>query len=77
MGDLELWQKEVVAWLMSGDPVRFGCNALNGEVMDFMAGLQTSGHVTMQDMGLEQETRMEARWTGLPFSLPTHDKGRG
>ncbi len=56
------WQDQIIATLKAGEPVNFGCNGRNTEVMDFMAGLAEQGLITMQDMGLEQETRMEARW---------------
>lgn len=57
------WKEEIIQALKSGEVVHFGCNARNAEVMEFMGGLQKAGLITTRDMGLSQETRLEAKWT--------------
>lgn len=56
--------EEIIAALKSGAVCNFGCNSRNLEVMALMNGLQEQGLISLTDMGLSQETRMEARWIG-------------
>lgn len=55
---------EIIAALKAGEVLNFGCNGRNLEIMALMNGLQEQGLISLTDMGLSQETRMEARWIG-------------
>ncbi len=54
--------EEILAALKSGQTLHFGCNGRNMDVVNFMNGLHEQGMITLSDMGLSQETRMEAKW---------------
>tara|TARA_R100001132_G_C3214865_1_gene56113 strand:+ start:149 stop:337 length:189 start_codon:yes stop_codon:yes gene_type:complete len=56
--------EQIIAALKAGETLTFGCNGHNSEVMELMAGLHERGFIELEDMGLEQETRMTARWIG-------------
>ena len=53
---------QILAALKAGEVLTFGCHGRNTEVMDFMADLEKRGLIETKDMGLDQETRREARW---------------
>lgn len=57
-----MWKDEIINALKSGEIVNFGCNGRNLEVMEFMAELEKQGLIKTMDMGLSQETRLEAFW---------------
>jgi len=56
--------QQIIDALKSGETLNFGCNGRNTEIMDLMYGLHEQGLIELEDMQLEQETRMTAKWVG-------------
>lgn len=62
--------EEIIAALKSGEALNFGANVRNKEVCEFMDGLHQQGLITLEDMGLSQETRLIAKWVGTQEPRP-------
>jgi len=55
---------EIIDALKSGAVLNYGLNGRNMDIVNSMSNLRDQGLIELEDMGLEQETRMTAKWVG-------------